>query len=432
MSSPQNEPPLRLPFHYAWIAVFLSFATTLVGAGIRSSPSVLIHPLELEFGWNRAAIASAVSLNLLLYGCAAPISGRLLDRFGPRRVMLGSLLTLALAVAGTTVMTELWHLLVLWGVVVGLSAGATSSILAASVTHRWFVARRGLVLGILNSATSTGQLVFLPILMYLIVAAGWRMGSLLLVGAAMALVILVMLLMRDDPAEVGLRPYGEGTGASEAGRAALRHQRGAATVPMREVVTNPTFWLLCSSYFICGATANGLVGTHLLPHAIDHGVAEVTAATTLGIMGGMNFVGTILSGWLTDRVNPRKVLALVYALRGTSLFLLPFLTWSPGLFIFAVIYGLDWFATVPATVTITGETFGKQNVGSVYGWIFLAHQTGAAVASLGGGLIRVWLGDYQVAFFIGGTLGLVAAGLALSMPLPERRPAARPVPSPAA
>ncbi|MBI4482174.1 MAG: MFS transporter, partial [Acidobacteria bacterium] len=414
-------------FYYGWVVVALSFLATLTGAGIRSAPAVLIHPLEEEFGWSRAAIASAISLNLLLFGVAAPISGQLLDRIGPRRVMLASLALMAAGVGGTVFMRELWQLFLLWGVVVGLGAGGSASVLAATVAHRWFVARRGLVLGILNSAGSTGQLIFLPLLMAVIVVANWRVGSLVLVGAALGLVSLIALWMRDDPADLGLEPYGsEDRSASAAEElVSLRHSsEGAAAVSVSGVLGSSTFWLLSGSFFICGATANGLIGTHLIPHSIEHAIPEVTAAATVGVMGGMNFIGTLLSGWLIDRMEARKLLALVYALRSTSLFILPFVTDFSGLFLFAVIYGLDWFATVPPTIALTADTFGKRAVGSVFGWIFLAHQIGAALAAAGGGAIRVRFGDYQLAFLMGGVMALIGAALALGIQPQRRDPAA--------
>lgn len=410
--------PFSTPFYYGWLILTLSFLTTLTGAGIRSSPTVLIHPLEMEFGWSRAAIASAISLNLLLFGVAAPISGWLLDRFGARRVMLGSLSLLLVGVSATTVMKEFWHLVLLWGVVVGLGAGGVGSVLSATVANRWFVARRGLALGILNSASSTGQLIVIPLFMALIVTAGWRLGSFLLAVWALCLIPLVFLWMRNDPADIGLEPYGAGQpGVSPGGGlAALRGASASSqAVPLREVFASPTFWLLAGSFFICGGTANGLIGTHLIPHSIDHGFPQVTAAATVGVMGGLNFVGTVLSGWMIDRVQPRKWLALIFALRGVSLFILPFVTDFSGLFIFAVIYGLDWFATVPPTIAITADTFGRHAVGRIYGWIFLSHQIGAALMASGAGAVRVWLGDYQFAFLAGGMIAMVAAGLALGI-----------------
>lgn len=427
--------PLSNSFYYGWIVLALSFLTTLTGAGIRSSPTVLIHPLEMEFGWSRVAISSAISINLLLFGVAAPISGWLLDRFGPRRVMLGGLSLLLCGVSATTVMEEFWQLVLLWGVVVGLGAGAVGSVLSATVANRWFVARRGLALGILNSASSTGQLIVIPLFMALIVSSGWRVGSLILAALTLCLIPIIFLWMRNDPSDLGLEPYG--SGVQELSRAGqLASLRGAASssgsVPLREVFRSSTFWLLAGSFFICGGTANGLIGTHLIPHSIDHGIPQVTAAATVGVMGGLNFVGTILSGWMTDRVHPRKWLSMVYALRGLSLFILPFVNDFSGLFVFAVIYGLDWFATVPPTIALTADTFGKQSVGRIYGWVFLSHQIGAALMASGAGAIRVWLGDYQLAFLAGGSIAMIAAGLALKIPHRRREPQLSAVPTEAA
>ncbi len=406
--------PLPVSFHYGWVAVTLSFLTTLVAAGIRSAPTVFIHPLELEFGWSRAEIAFAVSINLLLYGLAGPISGWLIDRHGSRFVMLGSLACMAVGVGLTTVMREYWHLLILWGGIIGLAAGGSASVLSATVANRWFVARRGLVLGILNSANSTGQLIFLPVMMSVIVAVGWRGGSYLLLAVALALIPFIALWMRDDPADVDLAPYGAAPVSSSGGVAGLSAEN-AERVPLLRAVRTSTFWLLAGSYFVCGATANGLVGTHLIPHSIDRGIPEVAAAAAVGVMGGLNFVGTTLSGWMIDRVSPKKWLALVFALRGLSLFILPFVTDFSGLAIFGVVYGLDWFATVAPTIAITSDTFGKRSIGIIYGWIFVFHQLGGAVAATAAGAIRVSTGEYHYAFLAGGIMALIAACLAWSI-----------------
>ena len=425
----QKHPPLNLPFYYGWFVLALCFLTTLTSAGVRSSPSVLIHPLEAEFGWSRMLIASAVSMNLLLFGIAAPISGWLLDRYGPRKVMLGSLTLLIVGVSGTMAMNQFWQFFLVWGVIVGLGAGGVGSVLTATIGNRWFVARRGLALGILGSASSTGQIIFLPLFMAMITYAGWRMGSMALIVVALILLPLIYVFMRDDPSEVGLEPYGAGQSgvASSGGVASLRGMRsGSATITAREVVTHPTFWLLVGSFFVCGGTANGLIGTHLIPHEIDLGIPQIAAASILGVMGGLNMVGTIFSGWMIDRVRPQRWLALVYVLRGVSLLMLPFVQNLPGFFAFAVIYGLDWFATVPPSMAITADTFGKNNVGKVYGWIFMSHQIGAALMASAAGALRTWMGDYQFAFLSGGFIAMIAAGLALQIKLKPREVSAPP------
>jgi len=409
--------------------------TTLTSAGVRSSPSVLIHPLEAEFGWSRTLIASAVSMNLLLFGIAAPLSGFLIDRFGPRKVMIGSLTLLIVGVSGTMAMTQFWQFFLVWGVIVGFGAGGVGSVLTATVGNRWFVARRGLALGILGSASSTGQIIFLPLFMAMITYAGWRMGSMALIIVAIILLPVIFLFMRDDPSEVGLEPYGAGEpgAASSTGATSLRGIPAKnATITARDVVSHPTFWLLAGSFFVCGGTANGLIGTHLIPHEIEIGIPQIAAASLLGLMGALNMVGTIFSGWMIDRVQPQRWLALVYALRGVSLLILPFVQGYFGLVIFAVIYGLDWFATVPPSMALTADTFGRQNVGKVYGWIFMSHQIGAAIMASAAGALRTWMGDYQFAFLTGGVIAMIAAGLALQIKPVQRQATSAPAaPQPA-
>ena len=424
----KKRPPISLPFYYGWFVVALCFMTTLISAGVRSSPSVLIHPLEAEFGWSRALIASAISMNLLLFGVAAPISGYLIDRFGPRKVMLGSISLLITGVSGTVVMDKFWQFFLVWGVIVGLGAGGVGSVLTATVGNRWFVARRGLALGILGSASSTGQLIFLPFFMWMIANSGWRIGSTTLIIFAIILLPLLFLFMRNDPAEVGLEPYGAGQTNVSGGAASLRGMSSKnATITAREIVTHPTFWLLCGSFFVCGGTADGLMGTHLIPHEIEIGIPQFAAASLVGIMGTLNIVGTTFSGWMVDKVSPQKWLALVYALRGISLLILPFVKSFTGLVIFAIIYGLDWFATVPPSMAITADTFGRQNVGKVYGWIFMSHQIGAAIMASTAGAVRDYLGEYNAAFMAGGFIAMIAAGLALQIKTAPKEAALPPV-----
>jgi len=406
-----------LPFYYGWFIVGLSFIAYLVASAIRSAPAVLIHPLEAEFGWGRTAISSAASLNLLIYGFMAPIGGWLLDRFGPRRVILWCLTTIAAAVTGTMLVRELWQFLVVWGVVLGVATGVTPS-LAASVTSRWFIARRGLALGILSNANAAGQAIYLPLLMAVIVSSGWRVALLTIVVAAVVLLPAIWLWLRDNPSDIGLEPLNDRTEILSAAAQSVRSQgadRPRDNSSFAEVFRSSTFWLLSGCFFICGVTANGLVGTHMIPHAVERGIPEVTAATAYGIMGLASFIGTTAAGWLVDRIDARKVLSAAYFLRGLSLFVLPFVTDSLGLFAFAVLYGLDWFATGPATTAILVNTFGQQRIGRLFGLVFVSHQIGAAVAAMGGGWAHTQFGEYFHAFLTGAFMGLLAAGLALTI-----------------
>lgn len=411
--------PLQVRFHYGWVVLAVTFSAMLSAAIIRSAISVFIQPMEAEFGWSRSQISTAVSVSLLGYGAASPVLGRLMDRFGARRILLTSLGVMAAGTAAVMAVREIWHLILLWGVVVGLATGGGASVLSAAVANRWFAARRGLALGLLNSAASMGQLALLPVIMALVVHFGWRAGVLALSTLALLVMPMVLWLMRNDPADVGLTPYGAGAPAPAPGAPAPAS--GTGLVTLREIFSSPTFWLLAGAFFACGATTNGLIGTHLIPHSLEHGISEVTAASAFGVMGAMNFVGTNLSGWLTDRYNPRLLLAAALGLRALTLFMLPLVSNAPSLFAFAVVFGLDWFATVPPIVALTADTFGRRSVTSVFGWIFLSHQLGSALAAISGGVIRDWLGDYQVAFLSAGVVGVLGAMMAFQA-RPGRRP----------
>jgi MFS family permease len=416
-SQEQTRLPLSVPFYYGWFIVALSFLANLTAAGIRSAPSVLIHPLEAEFGWSRTAIASAASLNLLLLGLFAPVGGWLIDRVGPRRVILGSLTAIAVGLIATILVEEIWQLIFVWGIVLGIATGVTPA-LGASIASRWFVSRRGLAIGIMTNANAAGQVIYLPLLMAIIVFSGWRSALVAMAAASAVLIPVIWLWMRDNPAEVGLEPYRsaqENDSRQRSGTYARGDIRPISISALPEVFKTSTFWILSGCFFICGVTANGLIGTHLIPHAIERGIPQMTAAAAVGIMGGASFIGTTFSGWLVDRVDPRKVLSVVYALRGSSLFILPYVSEPIGLFVFAVMYGLDWYASGPATTTIIARIFGVERVGRIFGLVFVFHQLGGASAAVGGGWVRTYFGDYQYAFLIGGCMGLVAACLALTI-----------------
>ncbi len=399
--------------HYAWVVAAVTFVALMGAAGFRATPSVLIVPLQNEFGWNRAIISVAVSINLILFGLTGPFAAALMDRFGLRIVTVGALITVSAGALLTTVMNAPWQLYLLWGLVVGLGTGCMASVLAATVANRWFVQRRGLVLGALTAAGATGQLIFLPGLGWLAQSAGWRLAAIAVALAALAVVPVVALFLRNRPADLGLRAFGAteaDTVPTNTGSPIANAFRG-----LRMGVRSRDFWLLGGSFFICGASTNGLIGTHLIPASMDHGMAEVTAASLLAVIGVFDVIGTLASGYLTDRFDSRWLLFFYYGLRGLSLLFLPYVFGSPlfALILFIVFYGLDWVATVPPTVQIARRVFGAQNFAIVYGWIFAAHQMGAATIAFAAGAVRTFFGDYQLAFMSSGLLCLVAAGLVL-------------------
>jgi sugar phosphate permease len=408
------------PLHYAWLIVIVTFVTLITTAGFRATPAVLIVPLQNEFGWSRATISIGISLGLLMFGLTAPFSAALMERFGVRRVMLVALATIAAGASATTLMTKPWQFIVLWGLVVGSATGAVSVPLAATVANRWFATRRGFVTGILTASNASGQMVFLPALAWVATAYGWRYAAVIVAAIAILVVFpIVAAVVRDRPQSIGLEPYGatEPVPVPERSKRPFRPAIDGLTMGLR----SRTFWLLASTFFICGLSTNGLIGTNLIAAGEDHGMTAVKGASLLALMGLFDVIGTTCSGWLTDRLDPRYLLAWYYGLRGLAVIALP-LAFGSGwaLVAFAVFYGLDWVATVPPTVAITADTFGRERVGVVFGWIFASHQIGAAAAAWAAGATRTWFGTYNFAFVSAGVLCLLAAGLSLRMEKPAR------------
>jgi len=407
------QAPETPKLHYAWIVAAITFIILLTTAGIRATPGVLIIPLERAFHWNRAEVSAAVSINLLFYGLCGPFAAAIMDRFGVRRVVVSVLLIITVSISLTTRITAIWQLYLLWGVVVGISTGATAQVLGAMIANRWFVHRRGLIVGLLSASNASGQLIFLPILASLVVTFGWRAAPWTVASVALVLILPVLLLMRDRPGDMGLRPYG--ASEMEVATTPPANPFGAAFRGLALGLRSPDFRLLAGSFFICGLSTNGLIGTHLIPASMEHGIAEVTAAGMLAVIGFFDIIGTTASGWLSDRVDNRKLLCWYYGLRGLSLLALPYALGSSFLPMaaFIVFYGLDWVATVPPTVRLTADCFGKQNVGVMYGWIVASHQLGSATAAYGAGVVRTWLGSYQVSFLTAGLFCLLASGMVI-------------------
>ncbi len=408
--------------YYGWVVVAVTFCAILVSSGIRASPAALIHPLEQEFGWDRASVAFAAALGLLFYGIAAPICGRLLDQYGPRRIMLLCLGLTCLGVTATAHIQSLWQLNLFWGVTVGFGTGGMVGALSATVATRWFSDKRGLVMGLLTAASSSGQAAVMPMTMGFIVLFGWR-AALLILASVMAFVVLpaVLRLVKDGPEELGLPGNAKATVAAPApaSTAATPEPAPAAsletTMSMLRVIRTTPFWLIAVSYVICGATDSGLIGTHLLPYAIDRGIPEVSAAVAVGVMGVMNLLGTTFAGWCSDRFNRQMIVAVVFCTRAVSLFMLPFVSDLPGLLVFSVLYGVSWIATGPPVASLVADIYGRRSIGSVYGWIMLVHQLGSASSAYLSGVVRTVTGDYAIAFIAAAVLALVAATLSLQV-----------------
>ncbi|MFF7812330.1 MFS transporter [Streptomyces sp. NPDC007945] len=399
-------------FHRAWSVAAVTFVTIIGAAAFASLPGLLIEPLHGEFDWSRGTIGFAVSVNLALYGLTAPFAAALMDRFGIRRVVAVALSVIALGSLLTVWMTAAWQLVLYWGILVGLGSGSMALAFAATVTNRWFTARRGLVTGILTAAGASGQLVFLPLLSWLVENHGWRPAAVTVALSALAVVPFVWLLLRDHPADVGLAPYG-GVYAEKPAPATGAARRAVAVL-FKAARTGP-FWLLAGTFAICGASTNGLVKTHFVPAAHDHGMPVTAAAGLLAVIGVFDVVGTIASGWFTDRFEARRLLAVYYALRGVSLLFLPMLlapSVHPPMLFFIVFYGLDWVATVPPTIALCREHYGEDSA-IVFGWVLASHQIGAAAVAFAGGVARDVFGSYDPVWYASGALCAAAALMAL-------------------
>ncbi len=413
MSSSQTS---GFKLHRAWIVAAITFVTLIAAAAFRSTTSIMFEPLEHEFGWTRSLTSNAVAVNLVVYGLTAPFAATLMERFTVRRVAVSALALVALGTGLTVFMTQGWQLILYWGVFVGLGTGCLALVFGSLVANRWFTKRRGLVTGIFSAAYATGQLIFLPMLSNVVMTSGWRFSSLTVAAFATAIIPLFFIGFKNSPAEANTEPYG-GISNEPAGKAAPRTARATIGV-LIESLRKPAFWILAGTFFVCGWTTNGLIGAHFIPAAHDHGMPMGTAAGLLALVGIFDFVGTILSGWLTDRVNPVYLLLFYYGLRGLALFTVPFVlgpTVELPLMFFVVFYGLDWIATVPPTIELCRKHFGINQSPTVYGWVFASHMVGAAIAAAFAGAIRDTQGSYFIAWITAAVLCLVAAVSVLAL-----------------
>ncbi len=401
-------------FHYAWVVVGVIFLVLLCSAGIRATPSVMILPLEREFGWNRSTISVVISVNIALYGLIGPFSAAAMQRFGIRRVVLGALVLLATGTALSTLMHMPWHMLLSWGLLVGAGTGVAANTLGATIVSRWFETRRGLAMGLLTASAATGQMVFLPLMAAMVGSYGWRSVAFLVSAVALLAIPLVWLLLPEGPASIGQKMVGQTSETADDGRS-KRNPLAIAFDALRTSVRMPDFWLLFMSFFVCGLSTNGYIGTQFIAMCNDYGINEVSSASILAAMGMLDLVGTTLSGWLSDRYNPRVLLFWYYGLRGLALIFLPYAFGLQyyGLAIFALFYGLDWIATVPPTVRLANDVFGRLAAPIVFGWIVAGHQLGAATATTVAGYMRATLGNYTLSSIMMGIACLVGAVLVL-------------------
>ena len=408
--------------HPAWIVAGITFATLFATSGFRSAPSVLILPLEKDFGWQRDVISLAVAINVLLYGLTAPFAAALMERFTVRKVVMAALATVGSGALLTIWMNQSWHLMLLWGVIVGVGTGSMALVFAATIANRWFVKKRGLVIGILTAASASGQLVFLPGLSKLAEDPGWRASSLVIALGAYLMVPLIYFFLKEDPQSANTTAYG----AESSWQPPVLEKGNAAKIAvkaLKDASKVRNFWYLVGSFFVCGLSTSGLIGTHFIPAAHEHGMPQVVAASLLALIGVFDVIGTIFSGYLTDRIDPRKLLFFYYLLRGLSLFLLPSILFSslhPSTLVFIIFYGLDWVATVPPTVVLCRQVLGPEKGALIYGWVFAAHQIGGALAAYGAAIMRIKFGDYAAAFYVTGVLCVITSYFVLQISIKDK------------
>ena len=403
--------------HPAWTALVVTFLTLMATAGFRSAPSVLIIPLEDAFGWSRSQVSLAIAINVLLYGFIAPFAAALMEKFTVRKVVMSALTFVAFSAGLTILISKPWHLWALWGVCVGIGTGSMALVFAATVANRWFVKNKGLAVGALTAANATGQLVFLPLLSHFAVRYGWKSVSITIAFASLLVVPLIYLFLKESPESIGNKPYGAAQDWQPTPKSDLSAYRLAMDT-ISKAKGDRNFQILFFTFFVCGLSTNGLIGTHFIPAAHDHGMSQPVAASLLAMVGVFDVVGTLCSGYLTDKYDPRKLLFFYYGLRGLSLFLLPSILFSaihPSTLVFVIFYGLDWVATVPPTIVLARLVLGPQRATIVYGWVFVAHQIGAATAALGAAVLRVQFGDYAIAFYISAAMCILSAMMVLQI-----------------
>lgn len=411
--------------HPAWFAAGVTFVTLAITAGFRSSSSVLIIPLESAFGWGREQVSLAVAINVLVYGLVAPFAAALMERFGIRRVVMSALFSVSVGSGLTIFMSAPWQLMALWGFVVGASTGSLALVFAATVANRWFVQKRGIVIGALTASSATGQLIFLPGLSYIADLNGWKSVSVTITLVALTLIPFVWLFLKESPQDAGVFPYG----APEDWSAPVKNSMSAGALAidtLKQASKKSDFWYLVGSFFVCGLSTSGLIGTHFIPAAHDHGMATTTAASLLALVGVFDLVGTIASGWLTDKYDPRKLLFFYYGFRGLSLILLPSILFSsvhPSTLVFVIFYGLDWVATVPPTIMLCRTILGPESATVIYGWVFVAHQIGGSIAAFGAAVLRVQFGNYAIAFYISAAMCLITSYFVLQIARGQTREA---------
>lgn len=411
----EDKSQLRANHRYAWFVLSASFFIVFLSYGFRMSFGVYLKPMISEFGWDRASISLAASLNVFVYGLLAPFMGKLLDKYGAKMVISLSVIVLGGSVASLSLVKDLFTLYLIFGFLMAFALGGSSIVTNSALITKWFVKKRGLALGLLSSGASLGQLTLVPIITYMILVSGWRFSLLVMGGAILVLLFpTAFFVLKDEPgrsAEAAL-PGAAVSAPASANPAGV--VIGSGSLSLGCACRTMHFWLLAGGYFVCGYTVN-LVSTHLPAFITDIGYSPMMAGNLLALTGALNIVGTITMGTVSDRFGSRIPLGIVYLLRGFSIALLLISRDPISLYIFAMIIGFSWFATNPLVVSICSDNFGTRHIGTIYGTLFLSHQIGGALSSYLGGLIFDIRGNYEIAFGSAVALAMIASFLSFSI-----------------
>lgn len=399
----------RQGIHYGWAMATLAFLYSLFSSAAMGVPSVLIIPMSKELGWTIGELSAPHGLRLALFGLIAPFAGGLMLRYGPRFMVGISGVILLIGLFLGISITEKWQLWLGMGVLLGIAPGLTAMQLSTVISARWFAKRQGLVLGILSGSVATGTLIFMPLAAWVTESWGWRAALMIPTLGCIVCWALFVWLARDRPQDLDLPLYGE----TQIQPIPPKNNANFVQLTFNALkmgVRSKVFWILSISFAICGISSFGLTQAHLVPFCGDLGIPLNAAAWLLSVIGICDLIGTIASGWLSDRFDNRWLLVIYYGLRGIGLIWLVEADVSvAALTVFAVIYGLDFIATVPPTVRLTVKDFGREMGPAIFGWIFAAHHVAAGLMTIGAGVSRDVLGTYTPAFMMAGIMCLIAA-----------------------
>jgi MFS family permease len=416
---------MKFHIHYAWIILGLAFLALLSAQGVRLSFGAFIAPWENEFSTNRGIISLVAFISYAVFGFSQPIIGRLIDQYGVRTILSYSVLLIGISTILTFFATTPWQLMIIYGFIASIGFGGASNVAGSVAITNWFVEKRGFAVGLMSAGTAGGQLLLVPLSLFLINELGWKL-TVVVLGLFLVIVVfpLLLIFLRTHPSEKNSTPLG----AKESiPLADSENKKEVNTVSIITLLKKKEFLFLLLPFFVCGVTTSGLIDTHLIPFAQYCGISTTVTGTAVSLLAAFNITGTIFSGYLADRFSCRIMLTFLYGSRAlTIVFLLLligepimmgfFLSESYLLVIFAISFGIVDFATVAPTVKLATEYFRGLSVGVIFGWLFLSHQLGAAIGAYLPGVLFDITGNYTSSFIYSLLLLIGASCLCFMLP----------------